>query len=302
MSACAATLRLLLAALAWLALAASAYAQTPDAKDAIRNIFGGFSIGGVNVGKALGIAQKGNEAARDIPESEEIEMGRDISAGLLGAAPLTSNAQQQKYVNDLGRWLALQSGRPDLPWHFGIIDSPTVNAFATPGGNIFVTRGLVERCRTESELAGVLAHEISHVVQKHHLNDIRKNAQKGVLLDLTTLKSGGLTGDAARAVARVGLEGYVRGLSREDELEADRIGVVIAARAGYEPYGLVSVLQTLAAQPQGDAEMSFFLKTHPSPADRLAALEAEMPAWFETLAVPNPALARYTEVFVPVRR
>jgi beta-barrel assembly-enhancing protease len=293
-------IRVLLVLFAWLGPLALVHAQTaPDAKETLRNLFGGFSIGGVNVGQALGIAQKGSDAAREIPESEEIEMGRDVAAGLLGAAPLVPNVRQQKYVNDLGRWLALQSGRPDLPWHFGIIDASTVNAFATPGGNIFVSRGLVERCHTESELAGVLAHEISHVVQRHHLNDIRKNAQKGVLLDLASLKSGGLTGDAARAVARVGLEGYVRGLSREDELEADRIGVVIAARAGYEPYGLVSVLQTLAALPQGDAEMAFFLKTHPSPSDRLNALEAEMPPWFESLAVPNPSLARYSDVFPP---
>ena len=179
-------------------------------------------------------------------------------------------------------WLALQSGRPDLPWHFGIIEAPTVNAFATPGGNVFVTRGLVERCGNEAELAGVLAHEIAHVVQKHQLKDIQKNAKKGMMLDLASLKSGGLTGDAARAFARVGLEGYVRGLSREDELEADRIGVVIAARAGYEPYGLVSVLQTLQSMGQDDSAMAFFLKTHPSPSDRLAALEVVMPPSFET--------------------
>ena len=276
--------------------------QAQDAKDAVKSLFGGFSIGGINLGKALGIAQGAADSTRDIPEPEEIEMGRDISAGLLGAAPLVNNPQQQTYVNELGRWLALHSDRPDLPWHFGIIDAPTVNAFATPGGNVFVTRGLVERCRSESELAGVLAHEISHVVQKHQLNDIRKHAQKGVLLDLASMKSGGLTGDAARAVARVGLEGYTRGLSREDELEADRIGVVIAARSGYEPYGLVSVLQTLQALPQGDASMSFFLKTHPSPSDRLAALEGEMPPSFEELAIPNPALARYNDVFKPAGR
>jgi predicted Zn-dependent protease len=267
--------------------------------DVARGALGGLSVGGINLGAALGVAQGTVEATREITEPEEVEMGKDIAAGLLGAAPLVKNAAQQQYVNRVGRWLALNSGRPDLPWHFGIIEASTVNAFATPGGNVFISRGLVERMHGESELAGVLAHEIAHVVQKHHLNDIRKNASKGVLLDIASLKSGGIAGEAGRAVARVGLEGFVRGLSRDDELEADRIGVVIAARSGYEPYGLVAVLQTLNALPQNDGSMAMFLRTHPSPADRLAALEAELPPWFDTLAKPNPALARYSNVFKP---
>jgi predicted Zn-dependent protease len=163
---------------------------------------------------------------------------------------------------------------------------------------VFITRGLLLRLKTESELAGVLAHEMAHVVKKHQLNDIRKNAQKGLALDLSTLRGGGgLASEAARAFARAGLDVYVRGLSREDELEADAIGVVIAARAGYEPYGLVSVLQTLQTVPQTNPDMALFLKTHPSPADRLAALEQKLPTWFETLAKPNPALVRYSQMF-----
>ena len=271
-------------------------------KDLASSVLGGYSVGGIDLGAAVGVATKANEAYREIPQDEEVALGRSISAGLLGAAPLSDNAAQQNYVNRVGMWLALQSGRPSLPWHFGIIESPTVNAFATPGGNIFVTRGLVERCSNEAELAGVLAHEIAHVVQFHQLNDIRKNAKKGMMLDLASLKSGGLSGDAARAFARVGLEGYVRGLSREDELEADRIGVVIAARAGYEPYGLVMVLQTLQSMPPNDSSMAFFLKTHPSPSDRIAALEAVMPPSFEAYAKPNPSLTRFTPVFQPARK
>jgi predicted Zn-dependent protease len=298
---------LAVAALAVVAALLPSACATPDSgkpmeqKDVTRAVLGGFSIGGVSVGAAVGAAQNAAEATRDIPEPEEVEMGKDIAAGLLGAAPLTKSAQQQKFVNDIGRWLALNSGRPDLPWHFGIIEASTVNAFATPGGNIFISRGLIDRTKSESELAGILAHEIAHVVQKHHLADIKKNASKGLLLDLASLKGGGLTGEAARAVARVGLEGYVRGLSREDELEADKIGVVIATRSGYEPYGLVAVLQTLNAMPHDDSSMAFFLKTHPSPADRLKALEAALPPWYESYAKPNPALVRYTVVFRPLK-
>jgi len=266
-------------------------------KDVARSVLGGFSIGGINVGAAAGAAMNAQEAYREIPESEEIVMGNNIAAGLLGAAPLVKQSAQERYVNNVGRWLAVHSGRPDLPWKFGVLDTDSVNAFATPGGNIFVTRGLVVQIRSEADLAGVLSHEISHVVLKHHLKDIQKNAQKNLALDLASLKGGGLAGEAARAVARVGLEGFVRGLSREDELEADRLGVVIAARAGYDPYGLPAVLQTLATLPRDDSAMGLFLKTHPSPADRLAALETAMPASFEAYAKANPALARYGQVF-----
>lgn len=290
-------IRFSLITLALLQLGACAGGQIPGAELA-QAALGSQSIAGINLGAVVGVAKGASDSVREIPVAEEVEIGRSVSAGLLGAAPLTDNPAQQEYVNSVGMWLALNSGRPDLPWHFGIIESPTVNAFATPGGNIFVTRGLVERCNSEAELAGVLAHEIAHVVQKHQLHDIQKNARKGVVLDLATLKAGGLTGDAARAVTRVGLEGFVRGLSRDDELEADRIGVVIAARSGYDPYGLVVVLQTLQASPQ-DSSTALFLKTHPSPSDRLAVLAVEMPPSFEKMAAPNPALKRYTPVFKP---
>ena len=275
--------------------------QPATGSDIARSVLGGFSLGGINVGAAASAATHAADAYRDIPESEEIAMGKDIAAGLLGAAPLVRSSQQEIYVNNLGRWLALHSSRPDLPWHFGILDTDTINAFATPGGNVFVSRGLLLRVHSESELAGVLAHEISHVALKHHLADIQKNAQKNLALDLASVKSGGLAGEAARAVARVGLESYVRGLSRDDELAADRMGVVIAARAGYEPYGLVAVLQSLEALPEQQAGQSLLLKTHPSPADRIAALQAAMPPVFETYATPNPALARYARVF-PARK
>lgn len=290
-----ATLAVLLPA-GWLSY--PAYSAEPGATP---NPLSGFSIGGFNVGKMIDAAQNAQGALGDVSEAQEIQMGESIAAGLLGAAPLHADAQQQTYINNVGRWLAIYSGRPELPWHFGIIETESVNAFATPGGNIFITRGLIERIHTESELAGVLGHEMAHVVQKHHLADIKKHSTQGLVLDLAQLKAGGgLRGEAATAVARVGLEGYVRGLSREDELEADAIGVVIAARAGYEPYGLPSVLQTLATIPTSNADMALLLKTHPSPNDRLLALEQKLPPWFDALAKPNPALVRFNQTFKPV--
>jgi predicted Zn-dependent protease len=274
--------------------------MSEEARSQTPNPLSGFSIGGFNIGNVIDAA-KNAQGLGDISEPQEIQMGQSIAESLLGAAPLDANAAEENYVASVGRWLAVFSGRPDLPWHFGILETETVGAFATPGGNIFITRGLIQRIHTESELAGVLGHEMAHVVQKHHLADIKKHATQGLLLDLAQIKGGGgLKAEAARAFARVGMEGYVRGLSREDELEADAIGVVIAARAGYEPYGLPSVLQTLATVPSNSADMALFLKTHPSPSDRLTALEQKLPPWFETLAKPNPALVRFNQTFKPV--
>src|SRR5512135_2939644 len=112
------------------------------------------------------------EAVKDIKgpdESEEIAIGRQIAGDLLGAAPLVKDARLQKYVNQVGEWVASQSERPDLPWHFGVIQSEDVNAFAAPGGYIFVTLGLYRLLQNEADLAGVLGHEIGHVIRKHHL-------------------------------------------------------------------------------------------------------------------------------------
>jgi predicted Zn-dependent protease len=126
-----------------------------------------------NVGKAV----------KDIDEPEEISIGRDVASRLLGAAPLVPDPGLQRYVNHVGRWLAAQSERPDLPWHFGVLDSPNVNAFAVPGGTIFITKGLLDKMRSEAELAGVLGHEIVHVLRKHQLKAIQKGAQSALAGD-----------------------------------------------------------------------------------------------------------------------
>ena len=232
-------------------------------------------------------AKSFQSATRDVAEPEEIEIGQGVAQNLLGAWPLVKDDRLQRYVNQVGRWLALQTERPDLPWTFGVVQLDTVNAFAAPGGAIFITNGMLRGAiNNEAELAGVLAHEIAHVLQKHHLNAMKAGAfgdigKMGVqaLLD-NKLGKAGVGGQVAKSVG-VGEMGaelikqglFVKPLDRSLEYESDRMGVIIAARAGYDPYGLVAVLQILqAAKPESDA-MSFLLKTHPSPNDRLAQLE-----------------------------
>jgi predicted Zn-dependent protease len=232
-----------------------------------------------NVQKALNIGKKISEANKDITEPQEIEIGQGIAANLLGAAPLVRDVNLQKYVNRVGLWLALQTERPDLPWRFGVIDTPNVNAFAAPGGTILITRGLYEKLRNESELAGVLAHEIVHVLQKHQLKAIKSAMGREWKMDIAAAAAEQKGNSDARNSLKAftaGTELFARGLDKRDEYEADRMGVVIAARAGYNPYGLVGSLQTLDAVNAQDGAMALMFKTHPSPAKRLEQLSTSM--------------------------
>ncbi|MFZ6649360.1 M48 family metallopeptidase [Undibacterium sp. TJN25] len=246
-------------------------------------------IQNVDMNKVMKSVQGAQDAVTDMTDAQEVILGQQITSNLLSMAPLLQNQRAQRYVNSVGRWLALQTDRPDLPWTFAVLDDPEINAFATPGGYVVVTRGLLIRMKSEAELAGVLAHEMSHVLKKHHLIAIRKAAGINVATDLLTF------GAEKKAVspelikwATAGTELYTRGLDQDDELEADRMGVVIAARAGYDPYGLPAVLQTLEGMNPADPGLSLLFRTHPSLSSRLNALDTVMTPGFERFdKLPN---------------
>lgn len=203
---------------------------------------------------------------------EEIQIGRQITGNLLGAAPLVKDDALQRYVNQVGRWVANQSERADLPWHFGVIDSEDINAFAAPGGYVVITKGLYRKLHNEAQLAGVLAHEIAHVVKSHHL----KILQQSQLLDLGAGWLGKKIGQNHEIIQKVigrGAEVCARSLDKSAEFEADRMGVVLTARAGYEPYGLPEVLQTIGQTARDDSAVALLFKTHPHPDDRLTKLD-----------------------------
>lgn len=253
-----------------------------------------FRLPNFDVNRLVDTVKNVGKAVRDIDEPEEIAIGRDVASRLLGAAPLVQNAAMQRYVNQVGRWLAAQSERPDLPWQFGVLDSPNVNAFAAPGGTIFITRGLLEKMRSEAELAGVLGHEIVHVLRKHHLKAIQKGAQTALAGDAMSAALRDRAGPARDKLIAFGTEMYSRGLDKSDELEADRLGVVIAARGGYDPYGLPTVLQALQAMNAQDSAIALMFKTHPAPDARLEALGETMQAFLDAHA----GQAQLTERFV----
>lgn len=232
----------------------------------------------LDAGRLLDTARSVTQATTEIDEKQEVQLGQQWAAMLVGAAPLLQNASLQRYVSTVGRWLASHSERPDLNWQFGVLDSENINAFATPGGYIFVTKGLAARMRSEAELAGVLAHEIAHVVKKHHLKAIQKGAwsQVGanVASEVLAQRSRDPMASAAGQKLISGMkEIMLRGLDKADEYEADRMGVVIAARAGYDPFGLPAVLQLLNTMSAQDSGLQLLFETHPPPGERLDALE-----------------------------
>lgn len=241
----------------------------------------------LDIGSLAGtIIKGGQELTKETGEQEEIVIGENTAAILLGAAPLVNNEPMQRYVNQVGKYLTLQTNRSDLPWHFGVLDTASVNAFATPGGHIFVTLGLMRKMSSESELAGVLSHEIAHVLQKHHLKAMKSNnlwsiAAEGISGQVGANVKGGFLGrQLSDATIKLIKEGIVKGLDKDDEYEADRMGIVIAARAGYDPYGLPAVLQIITGL-SNNSDTSLLFKTHPSPTDRLDTLGGLMQNKFD---------------------
>jgi predicted Zn-dependent protease len=247
----------------------------------------------IDLGRLFGAGKDLATAAAGMDEKEEIAVGREVAGRMLGAAPLVADPELQAYVNRVGRWIAAQTERPDLPWHFGVIDSPAINAFAAPGGYVLITRGLYEILNSEAQLAGVLGHEIGHVVQRHHITVLQKSAAISAGAQLAQAR------DRSQLVGNLigtGAEIFARGLDKSAEFEADQIGVVLAARAGYSPYGLVEVLHKLSARGAGDASLALLFRTHPHPGERLTEIGqvlaprvAELPAGQEpALRAVNP--------------
>ena len=243
------------------------------------------AVGGVTrliIGGGLGSAISG--ASKALPKSEaelaeeELALGPEITGRILGARPLWKNADAQRRVNLVGRWVASQSSRPELPWTFGVIDTPEVNAFAAPGGYILVTRGLYQLLSSDSELAAALAHEITHCVQRDHYNVIRKqemaNAGKEVAMSATDAGKDSLAGSFARSYAEQhGAAIMLTSLDRKAEYRADEGAEYYLARAGMNPLALYSLLQKLTALGSDSAALAQLYKTHPPFDDRIDRID-----------------------------
>ena len=212
-----------------------------------------------------------------ISEKEEIAIGRDIAANVAGRYGVVEDYGLTRYVNLVGNTVARKSDRPNLNYHFAVLDTDIVNAFACPGGYIFVTRGTLDIIDSESELAAVLAHEVAHVAKKHIVKEIEKtkflSAGTRVAGDLLNADS-----NTFEAVTSFGTDILFKGLSRSDEYQADRFSLIYSSSAGYEPTSLVTFLEKLKSEGSGSNSggVALLFSTHPKVDDRLYRASAAM--------------------------
>ncbi len=222
---------------------------------------------GQKANSLLGTAGKVAPKSEQEQAAEELALGPQIAGRVLGARPLWSDAEAQKRVNVIGRWVASQTSRPELPWTFGVIDTSEVNAFAAPGGYILVTRGLYELLTSDSEVAAVLAHEISHAVERDHYNVIRKQelttVGKDVVAGEIDVGTGAAENYARQYVEQHGATILVTSLDRQAEFRADKAAEIYLARAGMNPMALYAVLQKMMALGSASASLAALYKTHP---------------------------------------
>ncbi len=212
-----------------------------------------------------------------VSESQEIAMGRQSDPGIVAQYGLHPDSALQRYVRDLGLRLAAVSERPDLPWTFRVLDDASINAFALPGGFIYVTRGILAHMTSEAQLAGVLGHEIGHVTARHSANQMSRAQLAQVGLVAGMIFSETVRDNAGLANAGLGLTFLKFG--RDDENQADELGIRYMTREGYDPRELAGVMEMLdrsssLGQPEGRAPE--WLSTHPFPENRVENILAQV--------------------------
>ncbi|MCY7355638.1 MAG: M48 family metalloprotease [Lysobacter sp.] len=230
-----------------------------------------------NLGGVLGAADAVVPKSEQELTAEELALGPEIAGRILGAAPLWKDDAAQRRVNQIGRWLASHTSRPELPWTFGIIDSSEVNAFAAPGGYVLITRGLYNLLADDGEVAAVLGHEISHAVQRDHYEVIRKQGMTSVGADIAASQvnvGGGIVGGFAKDyVKKHGAKIALTRLDREAEFRSDEASEIYLARTGFNPLSMYMVLQKMTALGAASAKLAQMYKTHPPLDDRLDRID-----------------------------
>jgi len=208
-------------------------------------------------------------------EAQEVQLGKEMDPQVKREMGVYDNAELQRYVSQIGMRLARASERPTLPWQFTVVDEPAVNAFALPGGYIYLTRGIMAFLNDEAQLAGVLGHEIGHVTARHSAQQYTQATSAGLGLTLLSIfvpETRPLQGLAETALGVLFLKH-----GRDDELQADRLGVQYTAKTGWDPRGVAGMLRTLQRLDEASGSnrgVPNFLSTHPAPADRVQRVMA----------------------------
>jgi predicted Zn-dependent protease len=232
---------------------------------------------------------------------QEIAMGRQADTAVIATIGLYPDAAWQRYIQQFGARLAATSERPNLPWTFRVVDDPAVNAFALPGGFIYVTRGLLTHLTSEAELASVVGHEIGHVTARHTAAEMSKQQLIGLGLAVGSMANSQVAKYAGTANQALGIL-YLK-FSRDDESQADQLGLRYMRRANYDPRQMPEVFRMLdrLTTAEGGARLPTWLETHPSPANRVAAITrqiAALPQDFSGTSVNRDAYERLLEGLV----
>lgn len=237
------------------------------------SLIAGLAAGGCATNPATG-----NSQLMLVSEDQEIAMGRQADTAVIATIGLYPDAAWQRYIQQFGARLAATSERPNLPWTFRVVDDPAVNAFALPGGFIYVTRGLLAHLTNEAELASVVGHEIGHVTARHTAAEMSKQELIGLGLAAGSMVSSQVAKYAGTANQALGLL-YLK-FSRDDESQADELGLRYMRRANFDPRQMPEVFRMLdrLEAAGGGGRVPTWLETHPSPANRVATISAQIAA------------------------
>lgn len=210
-----------------------------------------------------------------VSTQQEVQMGEAYSAQINQQLPIVGDPELNRYINVLGDSIARLTSRTDIPqWHFYIVDSKEVNAFAVPGGYVYVNRGLIERTVKMDQLAGVLGHEIGHVVRRHSIKQMQQQQEANVGVTLACVLTNVCNNQATQAAIQVGGAAVFSKFSRTDEMEADEEGVRNVIRAGISPQGIPEMFRILIAErTTNPSSVDSWFATHPLEEDRIADVQ-----------------------------
>jgi predicted Zn-dependent protease len=225
----------------------------------------------------IGIAITCSLVACGISQQQEVQMGQEYAQQINAQLPIVQDPELNRYINVLGDSIARLTSRRDLNWQFFIVDAKEVNAFAVPGGFVYVNRGLIERADQMDELAGVLGHEIGHVVRRHTVKQMEKAQGANVGVTLACILTSICNSQAAGAAINIAGGAVFARFSRQDEAEADNEGFNNVVRAGISPVGMVTMFQKLLAERRSrPAGVEAWFITHPLEEDRITAIQARI--------------------------
>jgi predicted Zn-dependent protease len=225
---------------------------------------------------ALGlVAGSAGMAGCGVSTQQELELGRQYAAEINRQLPIVDDPQVHRYINELGNTIQRQPGNRDIPYTFYVVNSEEVNAFAVPGGFVYINRGLIERTDNLAELAGVVAHEIGHVEARHSAEMLERLQAAQVGVGIASILLGAPPSGLAGAAVDIGAQAYFARHSREAENEADAIAVRILPSAGIDPTGLVTFfLELIEERQRTPSRLEQWFSTHPLTEERIANVRA----------------------------